>query len=534
LKEIKRKRKMDEKEISNWNRIRKYTQVTHVLFFSGGITLNETASSQTGTKNHESLDNNNDVTRDRTKSQAGFKNPLFVGDKSMSAEYAKVNKPPKSTTTTTTKPHNNNGSLTGTLYEEIPVKEQQKNTLDSSNQQTPDDTSPDRKSKALKRPPSFNKDQYNPYSEIEDIDAIDTTKKPISQSKLARIASAKGDLRDLPFDTTAKEETQVPIYHNSSIPATPVCSLGDPINLQNAYNDAPLSDGKESLVELYQQPPSSKKRSPSDDDDVYKVPSLSNSKSKNRDSVYVNFRRPAPNEVKLKRISFNLLNYSARTEPLEVPNHSAPAFYFLFANYYLQIKENNKELEELMAKIPLLLRTAEDMWSGLDDNGKGTGVDEAGFILKKTLRKEDIAFKLGDEINWDIERGVGGHSPFDALHSMYTKRIESTKRECLIITFFDSKSCMILFDGRGNQTFLDLNVHYKTNKQSKEEALVDSECGGVIVEVSKRHSDCMLNYILTNMCLEMKCDSRYGNAVPVHHKHQYLGGSTPPPPPDFI
>ena len=374
------------------------------MFFPGGVTLNEMASSH-ATKKHESLDNNNSITRDRSKSQAisGFKNPLFVGDKTLSVEYAKVNKPPKHLTPT--KPHSN-GTLTASLYEEIPVKEQQNNTTSDDDQQT-QDSSPDWKSKALKRPPSFSKDQYNPYSEIEDKDDTDDNKKRISKSKLARIASAKGDLRDLPFDTTDKEPTQqVPIYHNSSIPATPVCSLGDPINLQNAYNDAPLSDGKESLAELYQQPPSLKKRPPSDvDEDVYKTPpSLSraenydvvpvSSKPRNRvDSVYVNFRRIDPDEVDLKRIPFNMLNYSARTEPVDAPNHSAAAFYFLFANYYLQIKESNKEMEDLTAKIPLLLRTAEDIWSGLDDNGKGTTVDEAGFILKKTLRKEDVAFK---------------------------------------------------------------------------------------------------------------------------------------------
>ena len=395
------------------------------------------------------------------------------------------------------------------------------------------------KSNALRRPPSFGKADYNPYSEIDDHkeDQAASNKK-----KLNRIASGKGTLQDLPFDTTRPTSEKVPIYNNSSIPSTPITTLGDPVNLEeNAhpiYNDAPLSSSTDTLPtpdEFYQHP--NPQRQSSSTDSIYNVPSSPvetydfvplTKKGNTKEKAFTNYRRSVPPEIKLKRLPFNFLNYTTR-DP-ELPNHSSPAFYLLFANYYLQIKEEVEEMQDLMTKIPILMRTAEDMWSGLDDHGEGTTVDEAGYILKSSLRKQDILFKLADELNWNTEEA--SLSPFETLHSLYTKCIESTKRQCLVLTFHDRKTCICLFDGQGNQTFLDLNIHYKNNKQTELEAIGDEDCGGVLGECSKRNSDSMLNYILTNMCLEMNCNARSGNAVHVHHKHQHFGELSSPA--DFI
>ena len=493
----------------------------------------------------------------------GFKNPLFVGEKDSSiastkVEYAKVNKkrPTQQNQQDELKPSdgtlNPNSSLG--FYEEIPHDHKPTNNNNTSTSLR--DDIPQRGESDRKSP---NDDGI--YSEI---DQPDTDKVNKNKKKLDRIASAKGSFHDLKFDTTTPTNerlagngtdgnNKVPIYHNSSIPTTPITTLGDPTNLTtlpNVYEDAPRSNAMDSLSsnpqrqQTYQAPVVQ----PHSTDSIYNVPPSSpisetydlvpqqqdRKRNTRSGSVYANYRRPVPVEISLQRLPFTLRNYNNSRDP-NTENHATPAFYLLLANYYLQQTNNNNESgmeDDILAKARILMRTAEDMWSGLDDNGVGTSVDEAGYILKSALRKDDIAFKMGEEKSWNTDERIGGVSPYDALHPIYDKCIESTKKSCLVLTFSQAKSCICLFDGQGNQIFLDYNIHYKNNKQATVEAIDDPECGGVVVKCSKRNSDSMLNFILTNMCLEMKADSRCGNAVPVHHKHQYLGETSPPQ--DFI
>ena len=526
----------------------------------------------------------------KSKAVDGFQNPLFVREKESSinptkVEYAKVNKkrPPQPANVQSDVP---NGTLEQNssfgFYEEISHNNGDTNNKDPTSKSSlrdlnqndiPHDgssrrnTSDWRSTDALKRSNGARIGGGGGDSIYSEIDETDTAKRDnnINKKKLNRIASAKGSFNDLKFDTTNDQLTansnnkRIPIYHNSSIPTTPITTLGDPINLTsspNVYEDAPRSSATDTISsrqqQTYQQPQKHIPNTSSNkSDSIYNVPPslpiaetydvVPQNKRRNTrsSSVYANYRRPVPVEISLKRLPFNLMNYSNARDP-NVQNHSSPAFSLLFANYYLQTNSNTeheshdeeKMEDDLLAKARILMRTAEDMWSGLDDNGAGTSVDEAGYILKSALRKDDIAFQLGEEKSWNTEQGIGGVSPYDALHSIYNKCIESTKKSCLVLTFSHGKTCICLFDGHGNQTFLDYNIHYKNNQQAQTRAVDDDECGGVVVKCSKRNSDSMLNYILTNMCLEMKADARCGNVVPVHHKHHYLGETSPPL--DFI
>lgn len=502
---------------------------------------------------------------------SGFKNPLFVGEKDSSiastkVEYAKVNK--KRPTPQQQQQQHDHKSQNGTLnpnsslgfYEEIPHDHNPTTNNTSGMRDSNQNDIPYDKDIRIRSP---NDDGV--YSEIDQPETIKTNRNK-EKKKLDRIASAKGSFHDLKFDTTtpinerlagngSDGNNKVPIYHNSSIPTTPITTLGDLTNLTtspNIYEDAPRSNAMDSLPnnnqqdQIYQQPVVQ----PHSTDSIYNVPPSSpisetydlvpqqqNRKRNTRScSIYANFRRPVPAEISLKRLPFTLRNHNNARDP-NAKNHASPAFYLLLANHYLQQTNNNDrgetEMEdELLAKARILMRTAEDMWSGLDDNGVGTSVDEAGYILKSALRKDDIAFKMGEEKSWNTDEQIGGISPYDALYSIYNNCIESTKKSCLVLTFSQGKICICLFDGHGNQTFLDYNIHFKNNKQSTVEAIEDPECGGVVVKCSKRNSDSMLNFILTNMCLEMKADARCGNAVPMYHKHHYLGETSPPQ--DFI
>lgn len=499
-----------------------------------------------------------------SKSVSGFQNPLFAdGETTNTVEYAKVNKKrdraqPPVNDDKAAKTQLQTASLG--FYEEIPHDAGNKTDEGPSSKHISAAFDSNRNNIGIKQGSSTGDDGL--YSEIDQTDRYqkaagsrdDTEKK----KKLERISSAKGSFHDLKFDTTTDERLtgnggdtrKVPIYHNSSIPTTPITTLGDPVNRTSSdiYEDAPRSSATDTINnETYQQPLSLQlQQNQMKSDSIYDVPSSPVSplgsetydmvpqNRKKTNSVYANYRRPVPGEIDVQRVSYNLLNYSESQREDDVFNHSSPAFYLLLANFYLQNNSNNleHEIEELLAKVRILMRTAEDMWSGLDDKGVGTSVDEAGFILRKSLRKEDIAFKQGEEKAWDTEQQKGGVSPYAALHPVYTKCIESTKKSCLLFTFERSKTCICLFDGHGNQTFLDYNVHFKSNQQSTEEAIGDAKCGGVVVKCKKQNSDLMLNYILTNMCLEMKADARCGSVVPVHHKNHYLGETSPPV--DFI
>ena len=101
----------------------------------------------------------------KPNSVSGFKNPLFIGDpdtENTKPEYAKVNKKSKRVKPVEPKGNSLKNPSTG-LYEEIPIDSNQNTTIEENRQ----DTS---KTNALKRPPSFGKADYNPYSEIDDKD----------------------------------------------------------------------------------------------------------------------------------------------------------------------------------------------------------------------------------------------------------------------------------------------------------------------------------------------------------------------------
>ena len=61
-----------------------------------------------------------------------------------------------------------------------------------------------------------------------------------------------------------------------------------------------------------------------------------------------------------------------------------------------------------------------------------------------------------------------------------------------------------------------MHIHFKHNHQDRGEALNDNTCGGVICKAERQTSDILLNFIITNMCLEMKADSMTGSVYPIH------------------
>ena len=74
--------------------------------------------------------------------------------------------------------------------------------------------------------------------------------KTRDKDKLNRISSAKGSFRDLPFNDAHPKE-KAPIYHNSSIPTSPLRSYGNAESISctnnSDYDDAPLTNTTELL-----------------------------------------------------------------------------------------------------------------------------------------------------------------------------------------------------------------------------------------------------------------------------------------------
>lgn len=231
-------------------------------------------------------------------------------------------------------------------------------------------------------------------------------------------------------------------------------------------------------------------------------------KGDRKSSIKINFRRPIPEGLELFRLPYSQFNYGLRN--LKDGNSSCNGFCLLAANYFFETLE--LDMNELRVQIPNFLHKAEKIWN--EGSIGSTTVEEADEILQRLLvATYNIA--LGDELFWSIDQGLGGFSSFEALHEIYDKCVNSEEKECLVFTFYPDKSCLCLFDENGTQVFIDLHIHFKSNHQDRNSALNDKECGGVVCRAEKHTSDVLLNYITSNMCLEMKAESKTGSAYPI-------------------
>lgn len=433
------------------------------------------------------------------------------------------------------------------------------------------------KSKALKRTPSFVIDDNKQTIEISDdnstiekaddniADALDLLNDP------KRIKSADGTFRKLPINNIMQD---APIYTNSSsvIAAEPLSKYSD-------IYERETSDESNSTMEATNEPPAfpdsssdandlstpnddsdsegsthykspvpvtpEEKLNESDDeetpplpvkrgilvrsidsDEVYDKPrwpplaAFSSDASNNnynyipqikgdqKESVTINFRRPVPDEINLIRLSYSQFNYGNRNK--KSGNSSCNGFCLSLANAFLQ--RGNISVTELLTQIPMILAYSEQLWNDLTIGS--TTVDEAYQHLKKA-NKDDFICNLGEEIFWSIDQGLGGNSPFEALHDLFDMCVNKKHKNCLILTFYPDKSCVCLFEENGTQIFVDGHIHFRTNNQDRKDALLDPECGGVVAIAKKSKCDAMLNFILTNMCLEMKADPKNGTAIPI-------------------
>ena len=223
----------------------------------------------------------------------------------------------------------------------------------------------------------------------------------------------------------------------------------------------------------------------------------------------INFRRPVPDELELIRLPYSQFNYGLRDR--KEGNSSCNGFCLLLANYFLNTKDLT--LEDLRMIIPNFLHKAETIWN--ENNIGSTIIEEAEEVLKKSVGFEYVS-NIEEESFWSINHGLGGNSAYDALHDLYDQCVRSNQKNCLVFTFYPDKSCLCLFDEFGNQFFIDMHIHFKHNHQDRSEALNDNTCGGVICKSERKTSDILLNFIVTNMCLEMKADSMTGSVYPIN------------------
>lgn len=226
-------------------------------------------------------------------------------------------------------------------------------------------------------------------------------------------------------------------------------------------------------------------------------------------SININFRRPVPDELELIRLPYSQFNYGLRDR--KEGNSSCNGFCLLLANYFVNSKEFT--LEDLKKIIPDFLHRAETIWT--DNNIGSTIIEEADEVLKKSAGFEYVS-NIEEESFWSINHGLGGNSVYEALHDIYDQCVWSNQKNCLVFTFYPDKSCLCLFDEFGTQFFIDMHIHFKHNHQDRGEALNDNTCGGVICKAERQTSDILLNFIITNMCLEMKADSMTGSVYPIH------------------
>ena len=226
-------------------------------------------------------------------------------------------------------------------------------------------------------------------------------------------------------------------------------------------------------------------------------------------SININFRRPVPDELELIRLPYSQFNYGLRDR--KEGNSSCNGFCLLLANYFVNSKEFT--LEDLKQIIPDFLHRAETIWN--DNNIGSTIIEEADEVLKKSAGFEYVS-NIEEETFWSINHGLGGNSAYDALHDLYDQCVRSNQKNCLVFTFYPDKSCLCLFDEFGTQFFIDMHIHFKHNHQDRSEALNGNTCGGVICKAERQTSDILLNFIITNMCLEMKADPMTGSVYPIH------------------
>ena len=149
-------------------------------------------------------------------------------------------------------------------------------------------------------------------------------------------------------------------------------------------------------------------------------------KDENSDQT-VNFRRLVPGEVQLIRLPYSQFQYGSQNVK------KGNGFCLLLANYFIQ--QEYVGVEEIIAQIPLILLEAENMW----DETCSTTVKETFSEFQKVRGNAEFVAALGSEIYWNIDQGIGGNSPFGALHDVYNSCVTARQKASLILTFSPDK-----------------------------------------------------------------------------------------------
>ena len=261
---------------------------------------------------------------------------------------------------------------------------------------------------------------------------------------------------------------------------------------------------------LYDHPRWPPMASVASSDDMFDYSRANDIKGDSMPEELIEYRRAVPSGIMMQRLPYSQYSYGRRN--MKEGNSSCNGFCLLLANMF--ITSPQRSLESLTDSITDLLQQAEMIWK---QTGTGsTTVDEAHPILRKCLGPEFFRIKLGHECFWSIDQGLGGDSPYDALKEIFFNCVDSRHREALVITFYPDKSSVVLFDQNGDQRFVDIHVHFRNNREKRDEILDDPNCGAVVAHSGKYDWSTMLHFIVDNMATEMKATASIGVATPLY------------------